>query len=66
MLLSRLRRYMMREGRQSEATHSGTHDSIVVYPGLILGHHNQHQVHQEYVIFDREQAYPAYVVQYEL
>ena len=45
---------------------SGTHDSIVVHPGLIRGHHRQHQVHQEYVIFDREQAYPAYVVQYEL
>ena len=45
---------------------SGTHDSIVVYPGPIRGHHRQNQVHQEYVIFDREQAYPSYVVQYEL
>ena len=45
---------------------SGTHDSIVVHPGLITGHHSQNQVHQEYVIFDREQAYPSYVVQYAL
>ena len=45
---------------------SGTHDSIVVYPGPIRGHHRQNQLHQEYVIFDREQAYPSYVVQYEL
>lgn len=43
---------------------TGTHDSIVVYPGPIKGHHNVHQVHQEYVICDREQAYPSYVVQY--
>lgn len=43
---------------------SGTYDSIVVEPGLINGHHNQQQVHQEYVIFDREQAYPCFVVQY--
>eukprot|EP00435_Cladocopium_sp_Y103_P056424 s886_g19.t1 len=43
---------------------SGTYDSIVVKPGMINGHHNQQQIHQEYVIFDREQAYPCYVVQY--
>ena len=33
---------------------------------MINGHHNQEQVHQEYVIFDREQAYPSYVVQYKV
>ena len=33
---------------------SGTYDSIVVKPGLIKGHHKPNQVHQEYVIFDRE------------
>eukprot|EP00438_Fugacium_kawagutii_P003670 Skav224240 [mRNA] locus=scaffold939:1351977:1353707:- [translate_table: standard] len=42
----------------------GTYDSIVVKPGPVKGHHNPNQVHQEYVIFDREQAYPSYVVQY--
>ena len=42
----------------------GTYDSIVVRPGLINGHPSQNQIHQEYVIFDREQAYPCFVVQY--
>ena len=42
----------------------GTCDSVVVEPGLVSGHHNPQQIHQEYVIFDREQAYPCYVVQY--
>ena len=42
----------------------GTYDSIVAKPGLISGHHKKQQIHQEYVIFDREQAYPCYVVQY--
>ena len=45
---------------------SGTYDSIVVKPGWVQGHHNQYQFHQEYVIFDREQAYPCYVVQYTI
>ena len=43
---------------------TGTHGSVVVNPGQIMGHHNPIQAHQEFVIFDREQAYPAYVVQY--
>ena len=43
-----------------------TYDSIVVNPGLVKGHHQLKQIHQEFVIFDREQAYPCYVVQYEL
>ena len=30
------------------------------------GHHNQSQFHQEFAIFDREQAYPCYVVQYKV
>ena len=42
----------------------GTYDSVVVEFGLVSGHHNPQQIHQEYVIFDREQAYPCYVVQY--
>eukprot|EP00435_Cladocopium_sp_Y103_P000242 s4761_g1.t1 len=45
---------------------SGVYDSIVVRPGPVQGHHNFEQVHQEYVIFDREQAYPSYVVQYTI
>ena len=40
------------------------HDSVVVNPGHIHGHHNPHQVHQEFVVFEKEQAYPAFVVQY--
>eukprot|EP00438_Fugacium_kawagutii_P003637 Skav224207 [mRNA] locus=scaffold939:864265:864903:- [translate_table: standard] len=42
----------------------GTYDSTLVKPGRIKGHHNPNQIHQEFVIFDREQAYPCYVVQY--
>ena len=44
----------------------GVYDSIVVNPGPIKGHAQQCQVHQEYVIFGQDQAYPCYVVQYEL
>ena len=64
--------YIAKETRKGERRppvrrHSSrTHDSIVVKPGMINGHHNQEQVHQEYVIFDREQAYPSYVVQYKV
>ena len=43
-----------------------TYDSIVVEPGPIRGHHQTEQIHQEFVIFEREQAYPCFVVQYEL
>ena len=42
----------------------GTHGSVVVNPGPISWHHSPTQVHQEFVVFDREQAYPAFVVQY--
>ena len=41
-----------------------THGSVVVNPGPVRGHKQPIQVHQEFVIFDREQAYPAFVVQY--
>ncbi|CAK9096764.1 unnamed protein product [Durusdinium trenchii] len=41
-----------------------TYDSVVVNPGPIAGHHQSQQFHQEFVIFDREQAYPFYVVKY--
>jgi len=64
--------YVATETRKKErrppvrSASSGTYDSIVVKPGLIKGHHKPNQVHQEYVIFDREQAYPAFVVEYTL
>ena len=41
-----------------------TFDSVVVNPGKVSGHPHKEQIHQEFVICDREQAYPAYVVQY--
>ena len=43
---------------------SGNHDSVVVNPGPITGHHNPIQLHQEFVIFGQEQAYPSFIVQY--
>lgn len=43
-----------------------TYNSVAVDPGPIIRHHNAQQIHQEFVIFDRDQAYPSYVVQYEL
>jgi len=42
----------------------GTYDSIIANPGPMLGHHRKHQDHQECVIFEKGQAYPAFVVQY--
>ena len=45
---------------------SGLYDSIVVKPGRIQGHHSIHELHQEFVFFDGEQAYPSYVVQYTI
>ena len=42
-----------------------TCDSIVVEPGPVLGHPSGRQIHQEVVIFDNQQAYPAFVVQYD-
>ena len=43
-----------------------TYDSVAVEPGPIMRHHSGQQIHQEFVIFERDQAYPSYVVQYEL
>ncbi|CAK9089119.1 Protein mono-ADP-ribosyltransferase PARP11 (ADP-ribosyltransferase diphtheria toxin-like 11) (ARTD11) (Poly [ADP-ribose] polymerase 11) (PARP-11) [Durusdinium trenchii] len=63
--------YYARETRYGQSkvpikTESGVaYDSIVVNPGRIAGH-NSTQMHQEFVIVDDEQAYPCYVVQYEL
>ena len=63
-------RETMKNARRPPDTHdvsgnfTGACDPIVVAPGPISGHHNPQQIHQEFVIFDREQAYPCYVVQY--
>ena len=41
--------------------------SVVVNPGPIQGRSralSRMQIHQEFVVYDREQAYPAFVVQY--
>ena len=43
---------------------AGTYGSVVVKPGVVTGHRKPMQIHQEFVVFDREQAYPAFVVQY--
>ena len=59
---SETRQGSRRPPNRSGAT--GTHESVVVNPGPISWHHGQKQVHQEFVIFDREQAYPSFVVQY--
>ena len=64
--------YLVTETRKNErrpplrSDFSGTFDSIMVKPGTIKGHHNQQKIHQEFAIFDRKQAYPAYVVQYSV
>ncbi|CAE7459970.1 Tnks [Symbiodinium sp. CCMP2456] len=38
-------------------------DSVVANPGPMEGHHQSHQSHQEFVIFDRYQAFPEFVVE---
>ena len=64
--------YIATETRKNErrpplrSDFSGTFDSILAKPGAIKGHHNSKQIHQEFAIFDREQAYPAYIVQYSV
>ena len=42
----------------------GAFNSIVVNPGPMQGHHSGHQDHQEFVLFELTQAFPAYVIQY--
>ncbi|CAK9087332.1 unnamed protein product [Durusdinium trenchii] len=59
-------RYKERRPPVRDSTSGVTYDSVVVNPGRIKGHHNTTQLHQEFVISDREQAYPCYVVQYRL
>ena len=43
---------------------TGARSSILVNPGPIGGHHAQTQVHQELLIFERDQVYPSIVVPY--
>lgn len=46
----------------------GNYNSIVANPGPITGsnHPTGHQDHQEFVLFEQAQAYPAFVVQYSV
>ena len=59
-------RYNERRPPVKSNTFGVPYDSIVVNPGPIKGHHQTQQIHQEFVIFHTEQAYPCYVVQYEM
>ena len=53
------------KGRPPErGRNRGTFDSVNVMPGPVHGHQHGHQAHQEFVIFDLHQAYPAFVVWY--
>ena len=54
------------EGRPPNRDGNGAYDSVHVNPGPVLGHSHPCQTHQEFVIADLNQAYPAFVVQYEL
>ena len=40
-------------------------DSVIARPGEMRGHHGGHQTHMEFVIFDRWQAYPEFLVLYD-
>jgi hypothetical protein len=40
------------------------HDSIIAKPGAMDGHPEKWQTHQEFVIFNNDQAYPAFIIQY--
>ena len=40
-------------------------DSVIARPGWMKGHHAEYQTHMEFVIFDRWQAYPEFIVLYD-
>ena len=40
-------------------------DSVIARPGRMRDHHAEHQTHMEFVIFDRWQAYPEFLVLYD-
>ena len=52
--------------RPPERYAGGLHDSIIANPGPIRGHPKRRQGHQELMIFNALQAYPAFVVQYRV
>mmetsp|Transcript_73287 Transcript_73287/g.203252 ORF Transcript_73287/g.203252 Transcript_73287/m.203252 type:complete len:845 (-) Transcript_73287:168-2702(-) len=39
-------------------------DSVIACPGPMQGHHREFQTHHEIVIFEKQQAYPEYIVEY--
>ena len=53
------------EGRPPNRDGNGAYDSVHVNPGPVEGHPHTCQTHQEFVIADLNQAYPAFVVQYD-
>ena len=56
---------MPRKRRAHELREALRYDSVVALPGQMQGHHS-HQLHTEVVIFDRDQAYPEYIVHYRM
>lgn len=42
------------------------HDSVIAKPRPMPGHSRGVQTHQEFVIFEKYQAYPEYIIQYAL
>eukprot|EP00931_Biecheleriopsis_adriatica_P009416 TRINITY_DN110495_c0_g1_i1.p1 TRINITY_DN110495_c0_g1~~TRINITY_DN110495_c0_g1_i1.p1 ORF type:complete len:387 (-),score=25.74 TRINITY_DN110495_c0_g1_i1:192-1196(-) len=42
------------------------YDSVLANPGDMLNHPKDYQDHQEFVIFDMNQAYPQYLIRYTL
>ena len=44
----------------------GRYHCIVANPGPMAGHQRGEQDHQEFVIFDKAQAYPMYIVEYHI
>ena len=42
------------------------HDSTIVDPGVMPGHVNRTQMHREFVVFKSTQAYPAFIIQYNV
>ena len=41
-------------------------DSIIAAPGVMPGHHASTQTHCEYVVFDKAQAYPSFILKIKL
>ena len=40
-------------------------DSVIARPGRMSGHHAGYQTHMEFVVFDRWQAYPEFILLYD-